>query len=113
GGHLEQGKEKIVAARKAALARALSDWQPSEIEQYCARMPDSYWLSLEERYQVNHARMLRAAEQKDDALAIDFQVDVFRDSTVVSIYTQDHPGLFARLSGAIAVSGGSIVDAKI
>jgi [protein-PII] uridylyltransferase len=113
GGHLEQGKEKIVAARKAALARALSDWQPSEIEQYCARMPDSYWLSLEERYQVNHARMLRAAEQKDDALAIDFQVDEFRDSTVVSIYTQDHPGLFARLSGAIAVSGGSIVDAKI
>jgi [protein-PII] uridylyltransferase len=28
------------------------------------------------------------------------------------IYTPDHPGLFSRLAGAIAVSGGSIVDAK-
>ena len=33
--------------------------------------------------------------------------------TEIVIYTPDHPGLFSRLAGAISVSGGSIVDAKI
>jgi [protein-PII] uridylyltransferase len=28
------------------------------------------------------------------------------------VYTPDHPGLFSKLAGAIAISGGSIVDAK-
>ena len=28
------------------------------------------------------------------------------------LYTPDHPGLFSQFAGAIAVSGGSIVDAK-
>ena len=29
------------------------------------------------------------------------------------LYTPDHPGLFSQLAGAIAMSGGSIVDAKV
>ena len=32
--------------------------------------------------------------------------------TEVVVYTPDHPGLFSQLAGAVAVSGGSIVDAK-
>jgi [protein-PII] uridylyltransferase len=31
----------------------------------------------------------------------------------VTIYTPDHPGLFSRLAGAFAMSGASIVEAKI
>ena len=36
----------------------------------------------------------------------------FRAVTEIVLYTPDHPGLFSQLAGAIAMSGGSIVDAK-
>jgi [protein-PII] uridylyltransferase len=35
------------------------------------------------------------------------------DVTEITIYTADHPGLFSRIAGAMAVSGANIVDAKI
>ena len=37
----------------------------------------------------------------------------FRAVSELTVFTPDHPGLFAQIAGAIAVSGGSIVDAKI
>ena len=33
--------------------------------------------------------------------------------TEITIYAQDHPGLFAAITGAMALSGASVVDAKI
>ena len=33
--------------------------------------------------------------------------------TEVTLYTADHPGLFSRIAGALAVCGANIVDAKI
>ena len=52
------------------------------------------------------------ADAKGELLAMATQSNTFRAVTEVVIYTPDHPGLFSRLAGAIAVSGGSIVDAK-
>ena len=40
-------------------------------------------------------------------------MDQPRNVTELIIYTADHPGLFARIAGAIALGGASIVDAKI
>ena len=33
--------------------------------------------------------------------------------TEITLYTADHPGLFSRIAGALAVCGANIVDAKI
>ena len=33
--------------------------------------------------------------------------------TEITVYTSDHPGLFSQVTGAMAVSGASIVDARI
>ncbi len=33
--------------------------------------------------------------------------------TEITLYTADHPGLFSRIAGALAVSGANIVDARI
>ncbi|MCB9946915.1 MAG: hypothetical protein H6842_03690 [Rhodospirillaceae bacterium] len=33
--------------------------------------------------------------------------------TEVTIYAADHPGLFSRLAGALAVAGANILEAKI
>jgi [protein-PII] uridylyltransferase len=40
-------------------------------------------------------------------------VDTHRGATLVSVYAKDRPGLFYRLSGAISLAGGSIIDARI
>ena len=40
-------------------------------------------------------------------------MDVERSVTEITIYTLDTHGLFARLAGAMAISGANIVDAKI
>ena len=36
-----------------------------------------------------------------------------RGSTLVTVYTADHPGLFYRLAGAIHLAGASIIDARV
>ena len=36
-----------------------------------------------------------------------------RAVTEITVYALDHPGLFSRISGALAVAGASIVDARI
>jgi [protein-PII] uridylyltransferase len=33
--------------------------------------------------------------------------------TEITLYTADHPGLFSRIAGALAISGANIVDARI
>ena len=41
------------------------------------------------------------------------RVDPKAAVTEVTVYTADHPGLFSRLAGALALAGANIVDAKI
>ena len=40
-------------------------------------------------------------------------MEAHRSVTEITLYTADHPGLFSRIAGALAVSGANIVDAKI
>src|SRR3546814_13651956 len=46
-------------------------------------------------------------------LGVHTRVATDRDATELNICTPDHPGLFSRIAGAIALAGGNIVDARI
>src|SRR3546814_9347619 len=46
-------------------------------------------------------------------LVVQTRVATDRDATELNICTPDHPGLFSRIAGAIALTGGNIVDARI
>jgi [protein-PII] uridylyltransferase len=46
-------------------------------------------------------------------LVLDAVSNGFRAVSEITVYTPDHPGLFAQVTGAIAAAGGSIVDAKV
>jgi [protein-PII] uridylyltransferase len=107
------GSRQRVAAAQAALQSRLSDWAPEEIEAHLARGYPSYWLSLDTETQLRHAALVRAAERDKRAIMIDHRIDTWRAITEVTIYTADHPGLFSQIAGAMALSGASIVDAKI
>ena len=57
--------------------------------------------------------MVRAAEKAGDPLTLDTRIDRYREATEITIYAPDHPGLFSRIAGAMAVAGASIEAARI
>src|SRR5690606_12024287 len=89
----------------------LSDWSKAATERYLKRHGDAYWLSTDTEMQERHARFIESV--KDRPLGISAEPEPTRDVTELTLYTQDHPGLFARFAGACAVLGMNIVDAKI
>jgi len=106
-------RENRIAAAQEALRKELPEWSDEDFAAHVQRGYPNYWLTLDSGTQARHARLVRQAEKEAAPLSIDRRVDAARAVTEITIYTADHPGLFARLTGAIAVAGASIVDAKI
>lgn len=113
GGVPAERREARVEEAKAALAARLSDWSTAEIADHLGRGYPGYWLAFDTEAQLHHARMIRAAEAEGRNLHIETRVDPGRDVTEIIIYAPDHAGLFSQIAGAMALSGASIVDAKI
>jgi [protein-PII] uridylyltransferase len=112
GGDQAPARGARVAAAKEALAACLADLTPEQRERALTRQYDNYWLAFEADEQERHARLMTLADAKGDLLALDATTNSFRAVTEIVLYTPDHAGLFSQLAGAIAMSGGSIVDAK-
>jgi [protein-PII] uridylyltransferase len=113
GGDQAPGRGARVAAAKAVLAERLADFTPEQRERALARQYDSYWLSFESEELERHARAIARADAAGDLIALEATTNDFRAVTEIMLYTPDHAGLFSQFAGAIAMSGGSIVDAKV
>lgn len=98
---------------KAALRAELTDWIEEDIEAFMSRGSRKYWLTLDTPTHTRHAELVRTADRDGLALAVDRQVDTYQSITEVTVYTDDQPGLFYKIAGAIALTGGNIVDAQI
>ncbi|MBV8616011.1 MAG: [protein-PII] uridylyltransferase [Acetobacteraceae bacterium] len=106
-------RDARVSRAKQAAAALLSDLTPKEIETFWALGYPSYWLSFDPETHARHARLVREAEARRAPLTIDTAPLPARAVTEVTIYCADHAGLFSQISGALAVAGASIVDARI
>ena len=113
GGFGSEARDRQVAAAQDALRQALPDFATEEIEAHFALGYPSYWLSFDGDTLAYHARLVRGAAKSGAPLTVDTRIDRFRAVTEITIYTHDHPGLFSRIAGAMALSGANIVDAKI
>ncbi|UYN94910.1 MAG: [protein-PII] uridylyltransferase [Enhydrobacter sp.] len=113
GGTLAGARQERVKAVQAEVARRLAGWTEVEKEEHFSRGYAPYWLSFDPDTLARQAELVRRAERDHQPLAIEHRVDVQRSVTDVTIYTLDTHGLFARLAGAMAISGANIVDAKI
>ncbi len=113
GGDQAPARGQRVAASKTALAARLSDVPEEQRNSLLARHYDNYWLAFDEEELERHARLMLKADAAGELLAVAAEVIPFRGVTEIALYTPDHAGLFSQFAGAIAMSGGSIVDAKV
>jgi [protein-PII] uridylyltransferase len=112
GGDQAPGRGQRVAAAKAALAARLTDLAPAQRERALTRHYDNYWLAFEEDELERQARLMTGADAQNQLLTLAAETNRFRAVTEIILYTPDNAGLFSQFAGAIAMSGGSIVDAK-
>ncbi|MBL4907650.1 MAG: [protein-PII] uridylyltransferase [Sneathiella sp.] len=113
GGHVSEGRAERAAHQKEALKQALPDWPADQLEQHFDRFYESYWIANSVDIQKFHAELIHIANKNNESLTIQATSDPFRSVTDVTVYTADHPGLFARIAAAMSLSGANIVDAKI
>ncbi|MGH6942966.1 MAG: ACT domain-containing protein, partial [Geminicoccaceae bacterium] len=84
-----------------------------DVRHFLDRQDPHYWMSFDRQAHERHARLVRTAEAVHQAVALDFQVDRFQARTEMVLFASDHAGLFMKVAGALALSGASIVDARI
>ncbi|QHQ37409.1 [protein-PII] uridylyltransferase [Algicella marina] len=99
-----------IAAAKVRFASALPDWTAEEVEAETNRHYDTFWLGLPTEIQTVMAQLGREAASEGSALSLDPDTD--RDATRACFTMPDHPGLFSRIAGALALSNANVVDAR-
>ncbi|HVU20775.1 MAG TPA: [protein-PII] uridylyltransferase [Rhizomicrobium sp.] len=113
GGDGAPARSARIEQAKAAAAARLTDLSSAERQRALARHNDSYWLAFDDAVHERHARLMAQADARGDLIALAAESNDFRAVTEIVVYTPDRAGLFSALAGAISVSGGSIVDAKV
>ena len=110
GGLETLNRENRADAAKKLLRERLKDWDAREIRAETARHYPPYWQGLATETQVVFANLLR--DIKDTEIRIDLHPDSDRDATRAAFALADHPGIFSRLAGALALVGANVVDAR-
>jgi [protein-PII] uridylyltransferase len=113
GGLSTTERDVRVQRAKHAASALLSDWSKQDIENFTSLGYPGYWLSFDPETHARHARLVRDAEARKAPLTVETQPLPARAVTEVTVYCADHAGLFSKISGALAVAGASIVDARI
>ena len=114
---LENGLEAVNREQRVDEARrslrhllTAQGWAPGDIRAETARHYDSYWQGLPTDTQQVFARLLKGIT--DGEIRMDLDPDLQRDATRAAFVMADHPGLFSRLAGALALVGANVVDAR-
>ncbi|MDW4499004.1 [protein-PII] uridylyltransferase [Sulfitobacter sp. D35] len=103
-------RENRGAEAKKALREKLKDWPRKDLLAETGRHYDPYWQGLHVTAHEVFASLLR--DIGDDEIRIDLHPDEERDATRACFVMADHPGIFARLAGALALVGAQVVDAR-
>ncbi len=103
-------RETREAEAKRALRTALADWDSKALRVEMGRHYGTYWQGLPLSTHIIFANLLR--DLANDQIKIDLMPDEDRDATRACFAMVDHPGLFSRMTGALALVGANVVDAR-
>lgn len=110
GGAQAQSQSQREAEAHENLAKALKSWTKTEITVELERHYTPYWLGLDLSIQKVFARLIK--KLGDEPFISDIKAEEGRDATRACFVMHDHPGLFSRLAGALALVGANVVDAR-
>ena len=110
GGLETVNRENRVDEAKGALRKALAGWDAKALTAETKRHYTPYWQSLSTATHAVFARLLTGL--RDNEIRIDLHPDPDRDATRACFALVDHPGIFSRLAGALALVGANVVDAR-
>ncbi len=110
GGNDEQSVASREKVAQEALRKALKGWSKKAIAAEIARHYRPYWLGFDTDTQKIFAELGRRTGE--DEVGSDIAADPSRDATRACFYMADHPGIFSRLAGALALAGANVVDAR-
>jgi len=91
----------------------LRDWPKVQADEYLDRHYPAYWIRSEFQLQIDHAHMIRKANQLGQPFAGCVGINSFEAVTEISIYTPDHPRLLSIIAGACTLSNAAIMGAQI
>lgn len=103
-------RERGIEEARRAVRAALADWDPKDLRTELGRHYDPYWQGLSTETQIVFAELLRGIP--DDDIRLDLKPDANHDATRACFALTDHPGIFSRLAGALALVGANVVDAR-
>ncbi|KJS42596.1 MAG: protein-PII uridylyltransferase [Roseovarius sp. BRH_c41] len=110
GGLEDLNREQRGSDAKRNLREALPGWDAKDLKHETSRHYPPYWQGLHVTAHVVFARLLH--NLTEDEIAIDLAIDEDRDATRACFALADHPGIFSRLAGALALVGANVVDAR-
>ncbi|MBF0248181.1 MAG: [protein-PII] uridylyltransferase [Alphaproteobacteria bacterium] len=113
GGVPVQRREARADQVRGQLIARLADWSQHDVDWFLAQAHATYLLAHDVDTLAHHADIVRRTRRADTPIYIEVRAEENIDGTEVLVHTPDHPGLFAAIAGAMALSGASIVDAKI
>ena len=112
---LEDGMEALNREERGSEAKknlraALPDWDAKALRKEVGRHYPPYWQGLHVTAHVDFALLLNGLEE--DQIRTQLTPDEDRDATRVCFAMADHPGIFSRMCGALALVGANVVDAR-
>jgi [protein-PII] uridylyltransferase len=112
---LTNGLDTISQTRRTdeardALIMVLKGWSKPKLTRELERHYDPYWQGLDTETHAIFAKLLALPDT--GKIRSDFKPDPDRDATRAIFALPDHPGIFARLAGALALVGAEVVDAR-
>ena len=111
-GHKQTGRRERIQGRQERL-RQVMGWKEAAFTRYAARFADSYWLAEPADVLAANMALVTDADAEQRPITIRAVPDPAAGTTLLTVYAADHPGLFYRIAGGIALGGATIVDARI
>ncbi|MGL5009403.1 MAG: [protein-PII] uridylyltransferase [Paracoccaceae bacterium] len=110
GGLESANRENREDEARRALRSKLAGWDSAALQRESERHYAPYWQGLSTATHAVFARLL--IDLPDNEIRIDLHPDPDRDATRACFALVDHPGIFSRLAGALALVGANVVDAR-
>ena len=109
-------RERLSRRAEAARERfraAMERIDPGFAARWTAELDAAYWLAFSETDRLRHAAFVRAARDRERAIAAGVRIDRRRSATEIMVIAPDRHALFADIAGAIARQGANVVGAQV